>query len=279
MPTNDKDLQQLLQKVFEERGFDFRQYKMSMLKRRMERRLTVTRSESYIDYAKLLDSHPEEYKKLFDDLTINVSRFFRNPLTFELIYKVVLPDMIEYKQISMDNMIRIWSAGCANGEEPYSVAILLAELLGKQLKNYNITIYATDIDTDALNDAKTGIYSGESVAEVKKGLLDKYFHFDGNYRIKEHVKELVDFSYHDLTSEKFIAPTKSVFVNFDLILCRNVLIYFSRPLQDKVFNNFTHDLNKKGYLILGEAETLPDDFKNDFVCGNNLSKIYQKIKV
>ena len=90
------------------------------------------------------------------------------------------------------------------------------------------------------------------------------------------MKELVDFSYHDLTSEKFIAPTKSVFVNFDLILCRNVLIYFSRPLQDKVFNNFTHDLNKKGYLILGEAETLPDDFKNDFVCGNNLSKIYQK---
>ena len=77
--------------------------------------------------------------------------------------------MIEYKQISMDNMIRIWSAGCANGEEPYSVAILLAELLGKQLKNYNITIYATDIDTDALNDAKTGIYSEENVAEVKKG--------------------------------------------------------------------------------------------------------------
>jgi chemotaxis methyl-accepting protein methylase len=186
MQTDDKDLQQLFQKVFEERGFDFRQYKMSMLKRRMERRLTATMSpartcpttsfgrvgsggEAYLDYARFLDSHPEEYKKLFDDLTINVSRFFRNPLTFELIYKVVLPDMIEYKQISMDNMIRIWSAGCANGEEPYSVAILLAELLGKQLKNYNITIYATDIDTDALNDAKTGIYSGESVAEVKKG--------------------------------------------------------------------------------------------------------------
>lgn len=257
---------------------------MSMLKRRLERRLTATRSparigsggEAYLDYARFLDSHPEEYKKLFDDLTINVSRFFRNPLTFELIYKVVLPDMIEYKQRSMDNMIRIWSTGCADGEEPYSIAILLAELLGKQLKNYNITIYATDIDTDALDNAKTGIYSEDCVVEVKKGLLDKYFHFDGNYRIKEDVKELVDFSYHDLTSEKFIAPTKSVFINFDLILCRNVLIYFSRTLQNKVFNNFTHDLNKNGYLILGEAETLPDDFKSDFVCGDNLSKIYQR---
>ena len=94
--------------------------------------------------------------------------------------------------------------------------------------------------------------------------------------IKDNVKELVDFSYHDLTSEKFIAPTKSVFVNFDLILCRNVLIYFSRTLQDKVFNNFTNDLNKKGYLVLGETETLPDDFKSDFVCVDSLSKIYQK---
>ena len=184
--------------------------------------------------------------------------------------------MIEYKQKSMDNMMRIWSAGCANGEEPYSIAILLLELLGEKWKNYNITIFATDIDTDALDNAKTGIYSEESVAEVKKGLLDKYFHFDGNYRIKEYVKEMVDFSYHDLTSEKFIAPTKSVFVNFDLILCRNVLIYFSRTLQDKVFSNFKKDLNKKGYLILGEAGTLPDDFKSDFVCVDSLSKIYQR---
>jgi chemotaxis methyl-accepting protein methylase len=276
MHTDDKDLQQLLQKVFEERGFDFRQYKISMLKRRLARRLTATRSESYRDYAGILDAHPEEYDKLFNDLTINVSRFFRNPLAFELLYKVVLPDMIEYKQRSMDNMMRIWSAGCANGEESYSIAILLLELLGEKLKNYNITIYATDIDTDALDNATTGIYSGESVAEVKKGLLDKYFHFDGNYRIKEYVKELADFSYHDLTSEKFIAPTKSVFVNFDLILCRNVLIYFSRTLQERIFNNFKNDLNKKGYLILGEAETLPDDMKSSFVCIDNLSKIYQK---
>lgn len=195
---------------------------------------------------------------------------------FELIYHVVLPDMIEFKQISMDNMIRIWSAGCSHGEEPYSIAILLIELLDKQLKNYDINIYATDIDTDALDKAKTGKYSEESVAEVKKGLLDKYFHFDGNYIIKEGIKNIVDFSFHDLTSEKFIAPAKSVFTNFDLILCRNVLIYFSNPFQKKVFSNFKNNLNKNGYLVLGEAETLPDDFQSDFVCVDNLSRIYQK---
>lgn len=276
MNNNDKDLKQLLEKVFEERGFDFRQYKTSLLKRRLERRLTATGSASYQNYAGILDAHPEEYNKLFDDLTINVSHFFRNPLTFEFIYKVVLPEIIEFKQRSMDNMIRIWSAGCAHGEEPYSTAILLLELLGEKWKNYNITIYATDIDTKALDNAKIGKYSEESVVEVKKGILDRYFHFDGDYRIKEHVKELVDFSYHDLTSEKFIAPTKSVFINFDLILCRNVLIYFSIPLQKKVFSNFKNDLNKNGYLVLGEAGTLPDYLKSDFVCIDNLSRIYQK---
>ncbi len=276
MGNNCKDIKQLLQKIFEERGFDFRQYKTSMLKRRLARRLTTTGSGTYLDYARRLDTNPEEYKKLFDDLTINVSHFFRNPLTFELLHKVVLPEMIEYKQRSMDNTIRIWSAGCAHGEEPYSIAILLIELLGKNLKNYNITIYATDIDTDALENAKNGKYSDDSVVEVKKGLLDRYFHCDGNYRIKEQVKELVDFSYHDLTSEKSIAPINSVFANFDLILCRNVLIYFSRALQDKVFNKFTKNLNKNGYLVLGEAETRSDDMKNNFVCVDSLNKIYQK---
>lgn len=276
MHTSDKDLRQLLQKVFNVRGFDFRQYKTNLLKRRLKRRLTATGSESYLDYAKFMDSHPEEYKKLFDDLTINVSCFFRNPLTFEILYKVVLPGILEYKEKSTDNMIRIWSAGCANGEEPYSIAILLIDLLGKKLNNFDINMYATDIDTDALDNAKIGKYTEDSVKEVKKRHLDRYFFFDENYLINEQVKDLVDFSYHDLTSDKFFAPAKSVFTNHDLILCRNVLIYFSRTLQKKVFENFTNDLNKNGYLILGEAETLPSDFHNNFICVDNLSKIYQK---
>lgn len=247
-----------------------------MLKRRLARRLSTTGTASYGDYAKILDAQPEEYKSLFDDLTIKVSWFFRNPLTFELLYKVVLPKMISRKEQSMDKMIRAWSAGCAHGEEPYSVAILLAELLGEQLKDYHITIYATDIDSNALNRARIGEYAEDSVLEIKKGLLDKYFYYDGNYRIKECVKELVDFSLHDLTSEKVIVPPQSIFSNFDLILCRNVLIYFSKDLQEKVLNNFETALNEEGYLVLGESEILADDISMGFVCINGLNKIYQK---
>ncbi len=277
MHAIDKDLKLLMEKIFLERGFDFRLYAKELLKRRLARRMTETGAASYKDYARVLDAKPEEYKNLFNDLTVNVSHFFRNPLIFEFIYKVILPKMILYKQDSMENEIRIWSAGCAHGEEPYSIAILLLESLGKHLKNYNITIYATDIDTEVLEHAKAGVFPEENIQEVKKGLLDKYFQYDGNYRIKEEVKELVDFSYHDLTSEKFIAPKKSVFTNFDFILCRNVLIYFNRTLQRKVLSNLIINLNKNGYILLGEMEFLPDIMQGNLICLGDIYNIYQKV--
>ena len=142
------------------------------------------RTESYKEYARILDIYPDEYKELFDSLIISVSSFFRNPLTFEFLYQVILPEMITHKEQSRDTMIRVWSAGCAHGEEPYSVAILLAELLGERLKNYRITIYATDIDTEALNKAKEGKYTEDSILEVKKGFLNKYFHRKMKYHRK-----------------------------------------------------------------------------------------------
>ncbi|MBF8277052.1 MAG: CheR-type methyltransferase protein [Candidatus Brocadiaceae bacterium] len=277
MHTNDEELKRLLQKVFEERGLDFRAYNKTMLKRRLARRLCALRTESYKEYARTLDTHLEEYKELFDSLIISVSHFFRNPLTFEFLYEVILPEMITYKEQSRDAMIRVWSAGCAHGEEPYSVAILLAELLGERLKDYRVTIYATDIDTNALNEAKVGQYTEDSILEVKKGILNKYFHHkNGYYQIGADIKALVDFCFHDLTSEKVVVPSQSVFTNFDLILCRNVLIYFNQELQKRVINNLKTVLNEKGYLVLGEAEILTDDGHSDIICRNGLCKIYQK---
>jgi chemotaxis methyl-accepting protein methylase len=276
MYPDDVDLKNLLQKIFEARGFDFREYSKDMLKRQLDRRLSATSAQTYQDYAKILDSHPEEYKKLFDDLTVNVSCFFRDPLAFEVLYKVILPKIIALKEQSMDKIIRVWSAGCAQGEEAYSTAILLSEILGKKLKDYHIVIYATDIDSDALNKAQIGEYAEDHILEVKKGFLDKYFYHNGGYRINENIKKLVDFGFHDLTSEKTIVPPQSVFANFDLILCRNVLIYFSKELQKKVLANFKTALNEKGYLVLGETETLIGDMQMEFVCVDSLSKIYQK---
>lgn len=275
MHYNDNDINLLLNKVLKKRNIDFARYNPEMIKRRVAIRLAATRTKTYGDYAKILDANPDEYKKLLDDLTINVSHFFRNPLTFELIDKIVLPDLISFKQKKGDNMIRVWCAGCSTGEEPYSMAILLLELLGKQIKNYNVTIYATDIDNEVLRKAKIGEYQEDSILKVKKGLLDKYFYYDGSYKIKEVVKEQVDFSYHDLSSERSVAPTRSVFANFDLILCRNVIIYFSKELQEDVLNNFKCTLNKEGYLVLGEVETLPDDMQDNFVCIDNYNNIYQ----
>ncbi|MFO0794097.1 MAG: protein-glutamate O-methyltransferase CheR [Candidatus Brocadiaceae bacterium] len=277
MKSDGYGLKHLLLKIYEERGFDFRQYNTDMLERRLTRRLSTTGAKTYQEYARVLDVDANEYEKLFGDLLINVSHFFRDPLVFEFLFKVVLPEMIAYKTQHSDTYIRTWSAGCAQGEEPYSVAILLTELLGWQLKDYHVTIYATDIDHDALNTAKIGEYQESSVLEVKKGFLDKYFSHNGNYKIKESIKGLVDFSFHDLTSEKFIAPPRSVFANFDLILCRNTLIYFSKGLQRKVLGNLKTVLNKRGYLVLGEAETLPMDMQRDFICKDGMCKIYQKL--
>jgi two-component system CheB/CheR fusion protein len=277
MHDHDEELKQLLQKVFEERGLDFRAYNKTMVRRRLTRRLLALRTESYKEYARILDTYPDEYKELFDSLIISVSHFFRNPLMFEFLYQVILPEMITHKEQSRDTMIRVWSAGCAHGEEPYSVAILLAELLGERLKNYRITIYATDIDTEALNKAKEGKYTEDSILEVKKGFLNKYFHCkNGNYHIEEDIKALVDFSFHDLTSEKVVVPSQSVFANFDLVLCRNVLIYFNRELQKRVNNTLQTVLNDKGYLVLGEAEMVTDDAHSGLICRNDLCKIYQK---
>ncbi|HHT9107031.1 MAG TPA: CheR family methyltransferase [Candidatus Wunengus sp. YC63] len=277
MKSNDDGLRLLLSKIYEERGFDFRQYNTNMLERRLARRLSTTGAKTYQEYARVLDVDSSEYEKLFDGLTINVSHFFRDPLVFELLYKVVLPEMIAYKAQHGDTYIRTWSAGCAQGEEPYSVAILLTELLGEQLNDYHVTIYATDIDRNALDKAKIGEYQESGVLEVKKGFLDKYFSHNRSYKIKESIKELVDFSFHDLASEKFIAPPRSVFANFDLILCRNVLIYFTRELQRKVLSNLEAALNKGGYLVLGETETLPMNMQKDFICKDGMCKIYQKL--
>lgn len=277
MHDHDEELKQLLHKVFEERGLDFRAYNKTMLRRRLARRLLALKTESYREYARMLDTHPEEYKELFDSLTISVSHFFRNPLTFEFLYQVILPEMITHKEQSRDAMIRVWSAGCAHGEEPYSVAILLAELLGERLKDYRVTIYATDIDTDALGMAKMGEYAEDSILEVKKGFLNKYFHHkNGKYQVGADIKTLIDFGFHDLTSEKVVVPSQSVFTNFDLILCRNVLIYFNRELQKRVINNLKTALDERGYLILGEAETLATDAYSGFICRNDLCKVYQK---
>ncbi len=142
-------------KILKDRGLDCTQYKPNYLKRRLAVRMRAHRVESYREYMKILDSDTLEYNKLMDCLTINVTQFFRDPATFEVLEKVVLPQLVSDKQNRKGRVIRAWSAGCASGEEPFSLAILLSEVLGNKLRDFTVSIYATDIDYLYADKAKT----------------------------------------------------------------------------------------------------------------------------
>ena len=165
----------LLDKVHRDGGYDFRDYKCGTVLRRLERRLQALGVATYLDYMRFLDTHPEEYRKFAEYLTIKASSFFRSPYTFQQVATLVLPDLVSYKRVSGDRNLKFWSTACARGEEPYSIAILLAEFLGRQRWDFDISIYATDISRQALQYVKAGIYSSRDVEGLPPQYLEKLF--------------------------------------------------------------------------------------------------------
>ena len=268
-----QDLMQILEKVYQNRGFDFRQYKESSLERRIDRRLRAARVDSYQQYVKVLDTDPDEYRNLIDDLTIKVTEFFRDFEAWQVIQQNVLPKIIEQK-IREENeenepVLRIWSAGCAAGQEAYSVAILLDKLLGGRKDNLQVDICGTDIDKDSLLKAQQGEYKPDMEKGIPEHILNKYFDLSDNFRAKYSTQKTVHFEFHNLVLQE---PLKEM----DLILCRNVAIYFERSLQEKIFMDFYNGLNEAGYLFLGKAETLVGPAQERFKVIDKRWKIYQK---
>jgi len=275
-------------------GVDFSLYREGTIRRRLARRMVATNSEDYRTYFYVLENDPEEYWRLLRTLTIKVSSFFRNGSLFRILSDKIFPDVMKRKDDQRDDTLRIWSAGCAFGEETYSVAITLVEYMyrhGKRLDDYHISIFGTDIDEDALERAALGVYGIESIKEVKKELLNKYFiplvvrkvrpyrgvtHDILNYKVVESIRNLVDFSKHDLTSETKKSPPVGVVANYDIILCRNLLIYFSETLQGKAFLNLFNSLNPGGYLILGKSESIPKDLEALLVPQVPGHRVYKK---
>ncbi len=279
MEITGQELDILLERIIEETGYDFSQYRHGTIKRRIFKRLLATGVADFQAYLDFLDEYPEEYRRLIKELTIKVSCFFRNPYVFELLNKIVLPDILRRKEMERGPAIRVWSAGCAYGEEAYSVAMLLVEYLRgkkKELSDYFISIFATDIDNDALAKAKLALYEDEALYEVKKLYLDRYFVHDGRYSVSDEIKDLVVFCQHDLTSNRQIAPPAGVVHSYDLILCRNVLIYFSLPLQRRVMLNLLRSLNPGGFLVLGEAESVLKEIEPLLTLVDARARIYQK---
>jgi chemotaxis methyl-accepting protein methylase len=221
-----------------------------------------------------LDTHPEEYEKFSECLTIKVSGFFRNLYAFEKVARLVLTELVSEKRKQQDQSLKIWSTACARGEEPYSIAILFTEFLGLQHQGFNISIYATDISRQALKEAKIGRYSLKDIEGLSDTILKNYFnHIDGHYEVRPEIKQTLHFSYFDLTS-----MARPSFTNLDLIFCCNVLIYLQKQLQERVLDKLFNSLDSRGYLVLGESETPSANLHGKLVCLDKKARIYRKVE-
>ena len=263
----DPQLRELAKQINADTGFDILQYKERPLKRRLAVRLRACQINTYQEYAQRLAQDKTEYPKLLDALTINVTNFYRNPETFKALTTKVMPLLANrYEQAQP---LTIWSAGCSSGEEPYSLAILWREYSGGSGVNRPCRIIATDIDRQSMEKAGQGVYDQNSMNEIPPELIGKYFKpVSKNYILDEEIKNMVEYRHFDL-----LEP--SPFTGLDLILCRNVLIYFSRQAQEFIFDSFKKSLRPGGFLVLGKVETLFGPVKESFTPFDAKERIYQ----
>jgi len=232
-------------KVERERGLVLSSYKQPCLRRRLAVRMRARGVHDFAAYATVLDRVPEEYDLLLDALTINVTKFFRNPETFALLRERVVPRLW-----AAPGHVAIWSAGCASGEEPYTLALLFAEVARPGALRTRLRIDATDLDPGALATLGRATYQAPAVAEVPRPLLERFFSPGPPYRLDPAVARLVRPLAHDLMRD---APPEPP---YQLIVCRNVVIYFDRPTQERLFSAFFDALAPGGHLLLGKVETL-----------------------
>lgn len=247
IPENP-ELENLLEYIKRNRGFDFSGYKRTSLSRRIRKRMQSINVDNYSEYLDYLEVHPDEFVELFNTILINVTTFFRESAAWEYIADNIIPQIINNKQVNKP--IRVWSAGCASGEETYTLAILLAEALGMEQYSRRVKIFATDVDMEALNYARYADYSSKEVDNISPALLNKYFEFTNNrFRVQKELRRGVIFGRHDLVQD---APISRI----DLLVCRNTLMYFNSETQSKVLDRFHFALNSGGFLFLGKAEML-----------------------
>ncbi|NOY50557.1 MAG: protein-glutamate O-methyltransferase CheR [Chlorobi bacterium] len=271
-------LNHILKLLAEKRGFDFSGYRRPMLERRLQKRMFITNCGKPVEYLEYLQDNTEELDALIDVFTINVSSFFRNPLVFEYLERIVLHKVINPITLKKDGLLRIWSAGCSRGEEPYSIAMAVSEFLKKEKKSLDTIIFATDIDKKALSKGKSGIYDKQSLFNIKLGMAESYLKEEsGRYLVDDELKKTVKFSFFNLLDNNHIFPPESIYGSFDMVFCRNVLIYFERESQGVIFEKLYKSLKTNGFLVLGEAELPPSGQKGKFRRESKCCKIYKKI--
>ncbi len=250
------------------RGFDLDAYKDRCIKRRIAARIRSLGFATAEDYLELLAGEDSEQEKLLESLTIHVSQFFRNPSTFAVLEEELLPELLRKRRGNGE--VRVWSAGCAGGEEPFSIALLCDELCGPEDQ---VSIFGTDISADILKRARQGLFEAHRLVEIPEPVLAEYFKLDGvKYQLSSRIRSMVRFFRHDILQDR-------PFHRVDLILCRNMLIYFSRLEQERILKSLAAALVPGGLLVLGRAETLISESRDMFSCINPAERIYRKLQV
>jgi two-component system CheB/CheR fusion protein len=257
----------ILRLLRDEYGIDFSHYKASTVTRRIERRLALNRSVDLEMYAEQLRSDPRELSSLYEDLLIGVTRFFRDDAAFSILESKVIPEMVE--RARGDEQIRVWVTGCATGQEPYSIAMLLHEHLTRLRRPINVKILATDVHKSSLDAASAGVYNELQLAGVSAERIARFFTLKADgYHVSQALRETIVFAPHNLIRD---AP----FTKLDLVVCRNLLIYFQPHAQQTVLTLFHFCLKPGGFLFLGSSET-PGAMLDEFDTIDEHSKLYRK---
>lgn len=258
-------IEDILEHLAIEKSLDFSGYNNEFVEQIFDRRRKDTQNETFQEYQDFFQNSPEEPDALVSALTINVSEFFRNPYIFHYLAEKVLPSLIAEKKRQGDVNLRVWSAGCAFGEEPYSLALLIDEIVAREKIDLTSQLFATDIDRKSLHKAQKGVFHSDRIGNVPHRLLvTNFVEKNNNFHLNQKIRDLVHFLFHDLLDTKTLVPPESIFGNFDFVLCRNVLIYFKPHYQKMIFDKLFNALAVDGFLLLGKTENLPQSYSNYF---------------
>jgi two-component system CheB/CheR fusion protein len=247
--TVDEEFERLLEYVRDARSFDYTGYRRPTLMRRFEKRAQTVRASSWSEYQAYLEEHPQEFGELFNTILINVTGFFRDTETWDVVASEVIPRLLA--ETDGDGPLRVWSAGCSSGEEPYTISMLLAEALGDDAYKARVKIYATDVDDDALAQARDASYTAKQLAELSDSRRERFFQQanGGGFVFRGDLRRSVIFGRNDLHKDPPISRV-------DLLVSRNTLMYFGTEIQERILANFFFALNRGGFLVVGKAEAL-----------------------
>ena len=264
---SDAEFKAIAELLRDRRQFDLGQYKDRCIRRRIAKRLRLCKVVNFAAYLERLELDRDELDTLLATISIHVSQFFRNPDTFRILEQKLLPDLCRRARARGRTELTLWSSGCASGEEPYSLAMLVDDLKAPDL---TIRILATDISEPVLEIARSGLFDASRMKEVPPAVLETYFRAEhGQYQLIERVRDQVEFLQHNImTANEYPAA--------DLVLCRNVMIYFTRQEQERILSRFAAALPEHGALVLGRSETLAGSMRRYYHAEFPVERVYRR---